>query len=74
MSAAQYYTKTVFASYAIHFWLEVLGKLKKKINLTGSQTRDIPVYNIVLQPTTLQRALNTTIHRQENECRPNYNI
>jgi hypothetical protein len=36
--------------------LEGLGKLKKKIHLIGTRTRDLPVCSIVPQPTTLPRA------------------
>jgi hypothetical protein len=36
-------------------WLEVLGKLKTFIDLIESQTRDLPTFSIVPQPTTLVR-------------------
>jgi hypothetical protein len=36
--------------------LEGLGKLKKKIHLMGTQTRDLPACSIVPPPTTLPRA------------------
>jgi hypothetical protein len=36
--------------------LEGLGKLKKKIHLIGTRTRDLPACSIVPQPTTIPRA------------------
>jgi hypothetical protein len=35
--------------------LEGLSKLKKKIHLIGTRTRDLPACSIVPQPTTLPR-------------------
>jgi hypothetical protein len=37
--------------------LERLGKLKKKIDFIGTQTRDLPACRIVPQPTTMPRGL-----------------
>jgi hypothetical protein len=42
-------------------WLEGLDKLKKKSNeLIVNRTRDLPVCSIMVQPTTLPRALAYT--------------
>jgi hypothetical protein len=38
--------------------LEGLGKLKKKIDLVGTRSRDLPAYSIVPQPITLPHAPN----------------
>jgi hypothetical protein len=55
--------------------LEGLGKLKKKIHLIGTRTRDLPACTIVPQPTTLPRApsyMNILIHLINTEKRSDF--
>jgi hypothetical protein len=41
--------------------LEKLGKIKKSSDLKGNRTRDLPVYSIVPQQTTLPRSPDLTM-------------